>query len=68
MTEDELKKLSVGDAIIHIGDLGHHPHIVTGNYGGRVTAVHSVDVTNPIEWVVVRKVKTDYHEEDEYAG
>jgi hypothetical protein len=29
-------------------------YIVTGNYGGHVTAVRTVDVTNPIEWEVLK--------------
>lgn len=31
--------------------------VVTGNYGGRVTAVATVDITNPPEWKVVLKAE-----------
>ena len=34
-------------------------YIVTGNYGDRVTAVKTVDMTNPIEWELVVKSETD---------
>lgn len=56
MTVDELKNLKRGDIISHVS--GGHALIVTGNYGNRVTAVRTVDVTNPIEWDV--RFKADY--------
>ena len=57
MTEEEFKKLGVGDALMHV--TGGHSVIVTGNYGDHVTAVRTVDVTNPDEWRIIRKVHTD---------
>lgn len=32
------------------GKLSGNVYIVTGNYGDRVTAVQTADVTNPDEW------------------
>ena len=52
MTNEEMKQLRVGDVIQH-KSLGSKQYVVTDNYGDRVTAVDSVDVTNPIEWDVV---------------
>lgn len=42
-------------ASLQPGDLIRHKHcgemlVVTGNYGDRVTAVRSYDVTNAVEW------------------
>jgi hypothetical protein len=50
----DLATLDVGDIIRHACD--HQTYVVTSNYGDRVTAVQTVDVTNPIEWVLVSKV------------
>jgi hypothetical protein len=33
----------------------HRTFVVTGNYGGRITAVSTVDMTDPIEWDLVIK-------------
>ena len=52
MTRYELSKLSVGDIVQ--GSSGHI-YVVTGNYGGHVTAVKTVDITNPGEWTLVQK-------------
>jgi hypothetical protein len=41
--------LSVGDVVRHCADKDT-TYVVTANYGGRVTAVRSVDITNPEEW------------------
>jgi hypothetical protein len=51
MTEDQLGMLRIGDIIRH-KDSGD-ALVVTGNYGGRVTAVRTYDVTNPSEWDIV---------------
>lgn len=32
----------------------HAVYVVTGNYGGHVTAVKTVDITNPPEWLVLK--------------
>jgi Rieske Fe-S protein len=57
MTEAELKALGPGDIVMAAG--GEQAVVITANYGDRVTAVRTFDLTNPSEWVVVRKVKTD---------
>ncbi len=47
----EIKELRTGDIIR--GKSKGVPYVVTANYGNRVTAVCSVDVTNPLEWEVL---------------
>ena len=55
MTIDDLKKLDTGDIVRSTqGNI----FIVTYNYGGRVTATMTADITNPIEWDIISKVKT----------
>ena len=58
MTKDQLSRTKEGDVIEHATT--RQRFIVTGNYGGRVTAVSTADVTNPSEWevVVTRSVDT----------
>ena len=51
MTEDQMRKLQVGDLVR--GKLSGMTFVVTGNYGDRVTAVKTVDMTNPEEWEIV---------------
>ena len=46
-----IAELKVGDIIRHVG--GSEAYVVTAHYGARVTAVRTVDVTNPNEWVLV---------------
>ena len=53
MTELDMKKLQPGDVIR--GKSSSHGFIVTANYGTRVTAVRTVDLTNPSEWDLVVK-------------
>ncbi|MBA7470160.1 hypothetical protein ES707_05438 [subsurface metagenome] len=53
MTEKEFRELDRGDIIKHITD--YHLFVVDANYGGRVTAVATVDMTNPSEWAIVKK-------------
>lgn len=48
MTEQQFKALRLGDLIRPKGEV--HSFVVMDNYGGRITAVRTVDVTNPIEW------------------
>jgi len=54
MTEEQFRKLRDGDIVRHKSE-GSLPYIVTGNYGGRVTAVRSQDMTNPIEWDLIEQ-------------
>lgn len=49
-----VKELKEGDIILHKGLTSGPAHIVTGCYGDRVTAVHTIDITNPDEWLVLR--------------
>jgi hypothetical protein len=57
MTYQELGELGPGDIIGHASGDGIS-YIVTANYGDRVTAVRTVDITNPGEWMIVRKAGT----------
>ncbi len=51
-----LSDLKVGDTVI--GKSFARPYIVTAHYGDRVTAVMSIDITNPNEWTVMRDAKS----------
>jgi hypothetical protein len=53
MTQDQLNTLNRGDLIRHKSQ--PDTIVVTANYGGRVTAVRTYDVTNPSEWELVMK-------------
>lgn len=48
MNRENLSLLKRGDLVRHKHD--HRAYVVTGNYGNHVTAVSSVDMTNPSEW------------------
>lgn len=52
MTTEEFRKLKPGDIVrsAHSG----YGFIVMANYGDRVTAATTVDMSNPIEWLLVR--------------
>jgi len=54
MTGEELRGLERGDVIRHKLNPGKS-FVVTANYGDRVTAVETVDITNPTEWELVLK-------------
>lgn len=54
MTLEEFERLNVGDVVR--GASSREAYIVTANYGRRVTAVRTVDMTNPSEWEVASKV------------
>lgn len=51
MTKDQMRNLQPGDTIR--GKLSGNSYIVTANYGDRVTAVRTADVTNHEEWDVI---------------
>jgi hypothetical protein len=53
MDAEEMKSLQPGDMVKHA--LFNEVYVVTGNYGDRVTAVKTVDITNPPEWEVVKR-------------
>ena len=55
MTPSEMKNLQPGDVVRPSGSgIGY---IVTANYHHRITAVRTVDITNPAEWNLVTKVR-----------
>ncbi len=54
MTKGELYSLCTGDVVI--GKLSGLAYVVTANYGNRATAVRSVDITNPDEWLLSSKM------------
>lgn len=54
LTASEFANLKVGDIVR--GRSSRQEYIVTANYGGRVTAVKTVDLTNPAEWELVSQV------------
>lgn len=55
MNKETFEGLKPGDMVVHVWIDGHDtPYVVTANYGDRVTAVASVDITNPVEWMMVR--------------
>ena len=53
MTEKEMKSLQRGDVIRHKSS-GSKCYVVTQNLGNHVVAVDSVDMTNAIEWEIVK--------------
>lgn len=55
MSDDEFVKLAPGDIVRAIGD--DEGYVVTANYGGRATAVRTMDITHPDEWILVSKAK-----------
>lgn len=54
MTRKDFEQLSRGDIVRAEGSADSL--IVCSNYGGRVTAVRTADLTNPAEWRLVFKV------------
>ena len=60
VTKEELTQLRAGDVIRNNGSA--NSYIVTANYGNRVTAVKTIDITNPIEWTKVSPVTTQRKE------
>ncbi|HLO91555.1 MAG TPA: hypothetical protein VK172_10365 [Lentimicrobium sp.] len=51
----DLSELERGDVICNLGS--GNSYVVDANYGDTVTAVDTVQVSNPIEWVVMRKAE-----------
>lgn len=51
MTREQFEALQPGDLVRH--KIGSEALIVHANYGGRITAVRTADLTNPAEWDVV---------------
>jgi hypothetical protein len=53
MTPEEFKNLKTGDLVRSKRRTARGTMIVSANYGDRVTAVDSADLTNPSEWELV---------------
>lgn len=53
MTNEEFAALGNGDIVR--GKFSGIPYVVTGNYGHHVTAVYTMDMTNPDEFDLVQK-------------
>jgi len=53
MKREELNSLRPGDIVRH--KLGTKAYIVTENFHDRVTAIRTVDITNPDEWDLIVK-------------
>lgn len=53
MKLSDFASLEIGDIVRPSG--GASSYVVTGNYGGRVTAVRTADLTNPGEWDLIVK-------------
>lgn len=51
MSPEQLRALRIGDIIRRVGDDANL--IVSGNVGGRVTAVRTFEVMKPEEWELV---------------
>lgn len=49
MTKEEMENLQRGDLVRHRA-IYSDIYVVTANYGDRITAVRSVDITSPQEW------------------
>lgn len=52
LTSELMRGLQPGD-IVALASSPNVTYMVTGNYGDHVTAVRSVDMTNPSEWIKV---------------
>jgi hypothetical protein len=59
VTGEEMKDLNVGDLVCHVHE--SEVYVVTANYGSRITAVKTVDLTNPMEWCAVRRALAFSH-------
>ena len=53
MKPEDLKQLQPGDIVR--GKSSKVSYVVTANYGTRVTAVQTADITNAKEWEIVHK-------------
>jgi hypothetical protein len=62
MTKEEFNSLQEGDIVRH--EDSSSAVMVTGNYGGRVTAVRTYDLTHPPEWKLIFKANHTLHVQD----
>ncbi len=53
MDAETFKNLKRGDIVRHVS--GSNSYIVDVHYGTRVTAVRTLDMTNPSEWIKINK-------------
>jgi len=53
MTRDEFQNLKRGDIVRHVMDA--QSYVVTETCRNRVTAVRTIELTNPVEWLLVVK-------------
>ncbi len=58
MNKEQFKQLKAGDPVSHKADRSQG-YIVHCNYGNRVTAVKTVDITNPAEWDLVAEYERE---------
>jgi hypothetical protein len=57
MNREEFYALKRGDIVKPIG--GCETYVVSANYGERVTAATTIDITNPGNWMLVQKPKDE---------
>jgi hypothetical protein len=57
MSREEFARLCLGDIVR--GKVSGEAYVVTGNYGERVTAVRTADLTNPDEWEVITRPRKE---------
>lgn len=57
MTQEEFESLNIGDIIKPKSS--NRTYVVVANYGNRVTAVATVDITNPVEYTLIAKANYD---------
>jgi hypothetical protein len=55
----DLKEGDIVRGVVHDTLPGGEPYIITANYGAHAVAVRTLEVTNPIEWEVLRKLDGD---------
>lgn len=57
MTKDEFAYLQTGDVVRPKGS--DKAYVVMDHYGDRVTVVRTSEISNPDEWLLIRKVIED---------
>jgi hypothetical protein len=62
MTPKDMKSLDRGDLVRSKWE--GRTYVVSANYGDRVTAVDTIDITNPSEWQLIRKANYEKAEEE----
>lgn len=54
MNKEQMRNIRPGDVVRNKADRGH-AYIVHCNYGNRITAVRTADITNHEEWELVEE-------------